>query len=224
MKHDVFTVSSVKEAWELADSLFPTDYEKDDSSSERAGYPIYRSTAEGHWYDYICDLCARLEVNLSNGDTYNIYIVEPKEVVQLREEVKSLKVKNKVLEDTIEKLQKELSDAVDGWEPFECKQNVSNADYRSLAESAAKNGVARYMSEEEAIAFVGKEYGFRTSDIKIITEIDEEEVNRKGSVRKTGRKIDRRPIFGSSDWYYVRFDVLGYSYEGHDYELTSFVS
>lgn len=34
-------VSSVKEAWELANRLFPTDYEKDEDRSSRAGYPIY---------------------------------------------------------------------------------------------------------------------------------------------------------------------------------------
>ena len=35
-------VSSVKEAWELANQLFPTDYEKDEERSSRAGYPIHQ--------------------------------------------------------------------------------------------------------------------------------------------------------------------------------------
>ena len=58
---------------------FPTDYEQDLGSSDRAGYPIYRSTAEGHYYDYICDLGNRLEVNLDSSHlaTVNIWIEEP---------------------------------------------------------------------------------------------------------------------------------------------------
>lgn len=36
---------SIQEAWGMANEIFPTDYEKDEESSRRAGYPIYRSTA-----------------------------------------------------------------------------------------------------------------------------------------------------------------------------------
>lgn len=57
-------VSSVKEAWELASRLFPTDYEKDEDRSSRAGYPIYYSTAEGT-NAWISDLNNRLELNYS---------------------------------------------------------------------------------------------------------------------------------------------------------------
>jgi hypothetical protein len=66
-------VKSKEQAWEEADKLIPNDYEKDEESSARAGYPIYRSTVE--YYDYICDLSTRLEVNLKEGNkTVNIWI------------------------------------------------------------------------------------------------------------------------------------------------------
>ena len=69
-------VSSKKEAWEIVNQIFPSDYSEDTSSSERAGYPVYRSSVE--FYDYICDLGDRLEVNLKNGcKTINVWIVEP---------------------------------------------------------------------------------------------------------------------------------------------------
>ena len=69
-----YTVKSTAEAWNKANEIFPTDYERDNQRSERAGYPVYSSAAEGHWYDYICDLDDRLELNLSNGDTVNIWV------------------------------------------------------------------------------------------------------------------------------------------------------
>lgn len=67
-------VSTMQEAWNKAREIFPTDYELDSESSERAGYPVYRSTAEGHWYDHISDLNARLEVNIGS-ESINIWIV-----------------------------------------------------------------------------------------------------------------------------------------------------
>ena len=69
-------VNSLEEAWRMVDQIFPTDYIKDEVSSKGAGYPVYRSTAKGHFYDYICDLNDRLEINLSNGKTVNVWFSE----------------------------------------------------------------------------------------------------------------------------------------------------
>lgn len=68
-------VKSRQEAWKIADEIFSTDYEKDDFRSKRAGYDVYFSTVEGvdAW---ISDLGNRLEVNLENGKTVNIFIEE----------------------------------------------------------------------------------------------------------------------------------------------------
>lgn len=71
------TVQNREEAWREADRLFPTDYIKDDRASERAGYPIFRSTADGN-ESWISDLGNRLEVNTEDGKTVNIWIEEPK--------------------------------------------------------------------------------------------------------------------------------------------------
>lgn len=64
--------NNIKKAWELAENIIPTDYNKNETLSERAGYPIY----EGINGDYICDLGSRLEVNLITGETINIWIEE----------------------------------------------------------------------------------------------------------------------------------------------------
>ena len=74
-----FHVESREEAWQKAIEIFPTDYKKDETASERAGYPIYRSTAtDAGIKDWISDLGARLELNLKNGaKTLNIWITPP---------------------------------------------------------------------------------------------------------------------------------------------------
>lgn len=66
-----FEAKNIQEAWDIVNTIFPTDYDEDSQSSERAGYPIYRSTIE--YYDYICDLGCRLEINLKDGNkTINV--------------------------------------------------------------------------------------------------------------------------------------------------------
>ena len=83
------TVSSMEEAWKKVNEIFPSDYEEDAGSRDRAGYPIYRSTAKSvknYYYNYICDLGCRLEVNLCDenwdGETINIWVEEPVEQVE----------------------------------------------------------------------------------------------------------------------------------------------
>lgn len=79
MENRHFRVKNAEEAWNKVNEIFPTDYAKDEDSSQRAGYPTFRSTADGHFYDYICDLNDRLEVNLSTGETVNIWIEQETE-------------------------------------------------------------------------------------------------------------------------------------------------
>lgn len=72
------TVTSIKDAWNEAQRIFPTDYAEDKQRSERAGYPIYHSTADGV-NAWISDLGNRLEVNLPDGKSVNIWIETPAE-------------------------------------------------------------------------------------------------------------------------------------------------
>ena len=67
------TVTSIRDAWAEVQKIFPTRYEHDASRSERAGYPIYYSTANGV-NAWISDLGNRLEVNLPDGKSVNIWI------------------------------------------------------------------------------------------------------------------------------------------------------
>lgn len=73
-------VNSRKEAWETVNRFFPTDYEKDEVSSQNAGYPVYKSTSSSEEYRFarIADLNCRLEVN-DGIQTINIWIEEIKE-------------------------------------------------------------------------------------------------------------------------------------------------
>ena len=66
-------VKNYEEAWEIVNGIFPTDYEKDEERSRRAGYPIHHSTAYGV-NAWISDLGNRLELNYQDGHSENIWI------------------------------------------------------------------------------------------------------------------------------------------------------
>lgn len=69
------TVKSKEQAWVEANKIISTDYIYDTYRSEAAGHGIYFSTKEG-MNEWISDLGNRLEVNLQDGTSVNIWIEE----------------------------------------------------------------------------------------------------------------------------------------------------
>ncbi len=95
--------TSIKEAWQIANTIFPTDYNHDSYSSKRAGYPVYRGSLNP--LDYICDLGNRLEINLSSGKTVNVCIEEVNENTDTKTLISIITKQEK----EIEYLKKQLS-------------------------------------------------------------------------------------------------------------------
>lgn len=76
---------SYNEAWEIAKAMTDGECALDAVSTKCAGYNVYRSGKE--YYTYICDLGDRLEVNLANGKTVNIWIEKEAEAEPERPEM-----------------------------------------------------------------------------------------------------------------------------------------
>lgn len=76
-------VTNKEQAWAEVNKIFPTDYEKDEGSSQRAGYDVYRHPTL-NYYTRICDLGNRLEVLTGEyGETVtNIWIVETEDTTE----------------------------------------------------------------------------------------------------------------------------------------------
>ena len=62
-----------EQALRQAETILGTGFTYDSKKSENAGYPIYVSTMEGN-NGWISDLGTRLEVNLHNGTSINVWI------------------------------------------------------------------------------------------------------------------------------------------------------
>lgn len=67
------TVANKEQAFTIANGLVHHDYDYDVQRSKKAGYPIYFTTMPGI-NEWISDLGNRLEVNLCNGRTFNIWV------------------------------------------------------------------------------------------------------------------------------------------------------
>ena len=63
---------NINEAWEIANAFYPDGLLKDHTSTEKAGYKVYREI--GKYYNYVCDLGDRLELNFEDGRTLNVWI------------------------------------------------------------------------------------------------------------------------------------------------------
>lgn len=72
-------VKNKEQAFLEADKIFPSDYNYSPMESKIAGYPIYTSQVYKAW---ISDLNNRLEVNLPDGKTVNIWIEDKTEKVR----------------------------------------------------------------------------------------------------------------------------------------------
>lgn len=201
-------VYSKEQAWEEANKIFPTDYEYDAEASERAGHPIYWSTVKGK-HIWISDLGCRLEVNLENCNSVNIYIVETEEVKELNKTVAELKEQVRKLEADLEK---EME-----WKPFEDEHNIPQERYENLA----NNSFTKELTDEEAKDIISKEFGFDTAKIRICRSVSKTEINRHRYLRKVG-EYERKPLYAASDWNYIRFDVAGWCYEMYGSQLSQF--
>ena len=82
------------EAWEWIKNNYPDiSWELDEESSARAGYKTYRDKEE--FYNYICDLGDRIELNLKEGNqTINLWFKEDEQPVKAEEPVIWYKLSN----------------------------------------------------------------------------------------------------------------------------------
>ena len=117
----------------------------------------------------------------------------------------------------IEKLKAQL-DAELEWTT--CKSagtQMTQRDYVKLKEDS----FTKTMTDEEAANFIAEELGFNAERVKIIHTVETFEVNKHCRMR-VAETYDREPLYGSTDWNYVRFNVNGIEYEYIDGQLEMY--
>lgn len=152
-------VMSREEAWKKVNEIFPTDYEKDEAASERAGYDIYRNSTL-NYYCRICDLGCRLEVITGKygENVVNIWIME--EVEAQNEETKKARGYGELLSEKIRTATTDFSKLNDyekfildrGWE-FKTEELLRTAYDRFWR---CSRGIV--LTEEEFVIEAGEHY------------------------------------------------------------------
>lgn len=89
--------TSERKAFEKAFEILGAGVEKDEEATKRAGYAIYRSTANAS--EWVSDLGDRLEVNTANGESVVIWIEAEAETETASTEEKPLATVEKRLDD-----------------------------------------------------------------------------------------------------------------------------
>ena len=179
---------------------------------ERTGFePLAFEYAkiEEAYYDFDGDKDAFCKAFVEGDGEKKIYQARAAEIDRLNGKIlemdKSAKKDGAEYEKRLAALQAQLDRELER-KPYEDTHNVSQADYTDLAGSVS-GGAAHYMTDEEALDWVCDEFGFDRSKVTILYEINEYEVNRHNQLRRTGKKIDRRPVYCATDYHYIRFNV-----------------
>ncbi|MBQ9257472.1 MAG: hypothetical protein IJ181_10190 [Acidaminococcaceae bacterium] len=103
------------------------------------------------------------------------------------------------LQKEVDRLSKEL-EKEQGWEPYE-NSAMDDKRYEALAK------VGRKMSDEEAQELIADEFGFQKDRILVLHNIGVfQQSQKKNRIRKMNAKA-RNPVYESTDWNYVRFNV-----------------
>ena len=121
----------------------------------------------------------------------------------------------KALQEELNRLKRKL-DAEQEWRTYVDERHVSQWDYENLKKGHEP------MNDDAAKDWIHHEFGFDPSRLKIIREVDEQEINRHNQLRPTGRKIAREPYYEATDYYYIRFDCSGLSWEAWNGSLTAY--
>jgi len=124
---------------------------------------------------------------------------------------------NRVRED-LGKTLKALSDELEWKRCDGCGTNLSEDVYDDLLELCTHmNGETDFLSEGEAKKLIAEEFGFSPDKIEIVNTACTYEANGRGELRKV-TEYKRRPLYDSSIYNYIRFDVRGAAAVRH-YEM-----
>lgn len=165
---------------------------------------------EEAYYDFDGDKDAFCKAFMNNGGELKTYKARAEEIARLNSQLLEIEKEHKKeiadRDRRIEQLTAELDRELE-WKPAaNTGTNMSQHDYEHLASSG------RQMADDEAKAFIADECGFSPEKIRILHEVSTYEVNKHHRLRKAD-SFDRKPVYESTDWNYVRFDCTCFMYE-----------
>lgn len=119
------------------------------------------------------------------------------------------------LHERIAEMKRQLDRELD-WQPAkDIGTNMSEREYQLLADDTAP------MSELDAIRRITQECGFDMACIELVQTVETFDKNKYGKCRVSG-SYSRLPVWASTDWNYIRFQVCGNQWEIVNGELMAY--
>ena len=129
-----------------------------------------------------------------------------KELNRLRKELTDTQARLTETQTRLTETQTRLDRELD-WQPAtDIGTNMSEHDYQLLADDTAP------MSELDALRRISQECGFDMSCIQLVPTVETFEVNKHRKCRVSGT-YSRQPVWASTDWNYIRFNVCDLQWE-----------
>lgn len=116
------------------------------------------------------------------------------------------RMEDKKLQQRIADLEAQLDRELE-WKP--CTGSGTNMDQERYEQLASAGKV---LSDQEAKELIADECGFSPEKITIIHTASSYEVNKYRQLRQAA-EYDRKPVYESTDWNYIRFDCASFMYE-----------
>jgi len=162
--------------------------------------------------------CARFKMN-ENGIAERLArdadALATRRTDMLRHDLNQARMRINQLENQLADAKAQLDREL-GWQPAtDIGTNMSEHDYQLLADDTAP------MSELDAIRRIAHECGFDMSCIKLVPTVETFDVNKHQKCRVSGT-YSRLPVWASTDWNYIRFDVCDNQWEIVNGELMPY--
>ena len=165
---------------------------------------------EEAYYNFDGDKDAFCKKFVDENGEKKIYAARASYIKELESEI----VENeKAHKNTVASLQKKIADLESQldheleWKP--CTGSGTNMDQERYEHLASAGKV---LSDQEAKEIIAEECGFSPEKITILHTASAYEVNKYHQLRQAA-EYDRKPVYESTDWNYIRFDCASFMYE-----------
>lgn len=168
------------------------------------------SRIEEAYYNFDGDKDAFCKKFVDENGEKKIYAARAVYIKELESEI----VENeKAHKTTVAGLQKKIADLESQldreleWKP--CTGSGTNMDQERYEQLASAGKV---LTDQEAKNLIADECGFSPEKITILHTASAYEVNKYRQLRQAA-EYDRKPVYESTDWNYIRFDCASFMYE-----------
>lgn len=174
---------------------------------------------EAEYYRFDGDKRAFCEDFVARGGEKQVYAHRAQYIKelesQLMDQEKEHKERMAKLLSENARLQEELDRELD----WQLTNSAGTQMYQEEYDDLLRHG--EVLNCVQAVNIVCKEYGFARDRVEIKKEVSTYQENKRGELREKER-MERDPVYSSTDWNYIRFDCAGLQYEMINGELVKY--